>query len=96
MFSLKEGIKGNSDPEKISREEFINALCKLHFIEETVKEEKKVVVERTDSVTGNGLITKSSNDILVEKNDSDVNKKTENKESVGDLNDKSEGNEKND
>jgi Ca2+-binding EF-hand superfamily protein len=55
MFSVRDGIKGNSDPDKVSREEFVYALNKLHFIEEVMKDEKKANE------------TKSSGEILMDK-----------------------------
>jgi Ca2+-binding EF-hand superfamily protein len=41
MFAVRDGVKGNNDPDKISREEFINGLNRLHFIEEVMKDDKK-------------------------------------------------------
>ncbi len=41
MFAVRDGIKGNNDSDKVSREEFVNALNRLHFIEEVIKEDKK-------------------------------------------------------
>jgi Ca2+-binding EF-hand superfamily protein len=41
MFAVRDGIKGNNDADKVSREEFVNALNRLHFIEEVIKEDKK-------------------------------------------------------